>query len=114
MADLAPDARGAVGTIADRPGGVQVLGLLVVGLLAFALWQLVAAAVGFHWVRGGERVRKRVGAVAKAIAMAGLATIVVRYLAGRRSGSRAGALAVDVLALPAGRILLGLVAGSSW
>ncbi len=111
VADLAPDARGAVGTIADRPGGVQVLGLLVVGLLAFALWQLVAAAVGFHWVRGGERVRKRVGAVAKAIAMAGLATIVVRYLAGRRSGSRAGALAVDVLALPAGRILLGLVAG---
>jgi hypothetical protein len=118
--DLAPDAQGAVGTIADRPGGVQVLGLLVVGLVAFAVWQLVAAAVGFRWVRGGERVRKRTGAVAKAIAMSGLAVIVVDYLLGRRSGSAdevnasgTTTLAAAVLALPAGRILLGLVAGTT-
>jgi Domain of Unknown Function (DUF1206) len=123
--DLAPDAQGAVGTIADRPGGVQALGVLVVGLVAFALWQLVAAAVGFRWVRGGERVRKRTGAVSKAIAMSGLAAIIVDYLVGRRSGAASPAadtggtntagvttLAAEVLALPAGRILLGLVAAT--
>lgn len=107
--DLDVDAQGAVGAIADRPGGVYTL---VVGLVAFALWQLVAAAVGFRWVRGGERVRKRTGAVAKAIAMSGLAAIMIDYLVGRHSGTRttANTLAADVLALPAGRILLGLVA----
>jgi Domain of Unknown Function (DUF1206) len=112
--DLAPDAQGAVGTIADRPGGVPVLGVLVVGLVAFALWQLVAAAVGFRWVQGGERVRKRTGAVAKAIAMSGLAAIIVNYLVGRRSGAptTANTVAADVLALPAGRILLGLLAAT--
>ena len=85
--DQAPDAQGAVGTIAGRPGGVVALGVVAVGLVAFALWQLVAAALGFRWVSGGERFRKRVGAVAKAIAMAGLAAIVIQYLVGRRAGA---------------------------
>jgi hypothetical protein len=72
----------------------------------------VAAALGFRWVTGGERFRKRVGAVAKAIAMSGLAAIVINYLVRRRAGATTTAsdLAADVLALPAGRILLGLVA----
>ena len=110
--DQAPDAQGAVGTIAGRPGGVVALGVVAVGLVAFALWQLVAAALGFRWVSGGERFRKRVGAVAKAIAMTGLAAIVIEYLVGRRAGAvtTASSLAAQVLALPAGRILLGLVA----
>jgi len=39
-------------------------------------------------VSGGERLRKRVGAVAKAIAMVALAAVVLRYLMGR--GEAAG------------------------
>jgi hypothetical protein len=110
--DQAPDAQGAVGTIAGRPGGVVALGVVTVGLVAFALWQLVAAALGFRWVSGSERFRKRVGAVAKAIAMTGLAAIVIQYLVGRRAGASTtvSSLAAQVLALPAGRILLGLAA----
>jgi hypothetical protein len=110
--DQAPDAQGAVGTIAGRPGGVVALGVVAVGLVAFALWQLVAAALGFRWVSGSERFRKRVGAVAKAIAMTGLAAIVIQYLVGRRAGASTtvSSLAAQVLALPAGRILLGLAA----
>jgi hypothetical protein len=101
-----------VGTIAGRAGGVVALGVVAVGLVAFALWQLVAAALGFRWVSGSERFRKRVGAVAKAIAMTGLAAIVIQYLVGRRAGASTtvSSLAAQVLALPAGRILLGLVA----
>jgi hypothetical protein len=107
------DAGGAVGTIAHTPGGVLALVLAAIGLVAFALWQVTAAAIGFRWVRGGERVRKRVGAVAKSIAMTALAVVVVNYLTGVRGGGEATAqdVAANVLELPAGRVLLGLVAG---
>lgn len=109
--DAPPDAAGAVGTIAATPGGVLALVVAVVGLLAFALWQLTAAAVGFRWVRGGERVRKRVGAVAKSIAVCGLAGIIVEYLTGiRSSNGTVQQLAAQVLTLPAGRLLLGIAA----
>lgn len=110
--DAQPDAVGAVGAIARGPGGGIALGFAAVGLAAFALWQVTAAAVGFHWVDGGERVRKRTGAVAKAIAMTALAVIVVDYLLGtrREQPTTAPMLAAQVLALPAGRILLALAA----
>jgi hypothetical protein len=108
--DAPPDAVGAVGTIASTPGGVIALAVAVVGLVAFALWQLTAAAIGFRWVHGNERVRKRVGAVAKSIAVSGLAGIVIEYLAGIRSpnGTTVQQLAAQVLELPAGRVLLGV------
>jgi hypothetical protein len=110
--DVAPDAQGAVGTIAARPGGGLVLAIAVVGLLSFALWQVAAAVLGFRWVTGGERFRKRVGAVAKAAAMAGLAAMIINYLTGLGSDqpSTAATLAARLLALPAGRLLLALVA----
>jgi hypothetical protein len=111
--DMPADADGAVGTIAHTPGGVLALALAAVGLVAFALWQVTAAAVGFRWVDGGERFRKRVGAVAKAIAMTALAVVVLNYLTGLGSGGGATAqsVAAGVLALPAGRVLLAFGAG---
>lgn len=112
-ADAPADPDGAIGTVARTPGGFAALGLGVVGLVAFAVWQLSAAAVGFRWVHGGERVRKRVGAVAKTIATGGLALVVVDYLLGvRREGGDTAArtLAQSLLALPAGRLLLGAAA----
>jgi len=108
--DAPPDAGGAVESVARTPGGVFALGVAAVGLLAFALWQVTAAAVGFRWVSGGERVRKRVGAVSKAVAMTGLAVVVLNYLAGVRSAGDATtrSVAAGVLSLPAGPALLGL------
>jgi hypothetical protein len=110
--DAPPDAVGAVGTIARTPGGVFALLVAVIGLLAFALWQLTAAAIGFRWVHGNERMRKRVGAVMKSIAVSALAGIVIDYLAGVGSARATSVqqLAAHVLELPAGRVLLGLVA----
>jgi hypothetical protein len=111
--DAPADAGGAVGTIAQTPGGLLALALAAVGLVAFALWQVTAAAVGFRWVRGGERMRKRVGAVAKAVAMTALGVVVVNYLTGVGSGGEATvqSVAAQVLALPGGRLLLGVAAG---
>jgi hypothetical protein len=110
--DAPPDAVGAVGTIARTPGGALALVVAVVGLLAFALWQVTAAAIGFRWVQGNERMRKRLGAVAKSIAVAGLAGVVIDYLTGMGSAraTTVQQLAGHVLELPAGRVLLGLAA----
>jgi hypothetical protein len=112
--DAPADAEGAIGTIARTPGGLIALAVAAVGLVAFALWQVTAAAIGFRWVDGGERVRKRVGAVAKAIAMSALAVIIADYLLdlGSAGGTTAQAVAAGVLGLPAGRVLLGLGAGT--
>lgn len=111
--DAPADPDGAIGTVARTPGGFATLVLGVVGLTAFALWQLSAAAVGFRWVQGGERFRKRIGATAKAIATGGLALVVLDYLLGvRRPGGDTAVrgLAGTLLELPAGRLLLGAAA----
>jgi hypothetical protein len=105
------DAQGAVAEIATGAGAVGLV-VAVVGLVAFAIWQLTAAALGFRWVSGGERVRKRVGAVTKALTMLGLAVVAVAFLrSGPRSGD-AGARAVvaDLLLLPGGRLLVAAAA----
>ena len=110
---VSADAQGAVGTLARTRFGGLALGIGAAGLAAFALWQLTAAAVGFRWVSGGERARKRAGAIAKAITMLGLAGVVMHYLLGRRQeagDARAVAVSADLLALPAGRGLLGVAA----
>lgn len=105
------DAGGAIGTVARTGPGLAVLALTAVGLAAFALWQVTAAAIGFHWVEGGERFRKRVGAVSKAIATGALAGLVIGFLAGvRGSGGDMSVQVVagDVLSLPGGRLLLAV------
>jgi hypothetical protein len=110
---VSADAQGAVGTLARTRFGGLALAISAVGLVAFAVWQLSAAAVGFRWVCGRERARKRAGAIAKAIAMLGLAGVVGHYLLGRgEEPPNAGAvsLSADLLALPAGRAILGIAA----
>jgi len=105
------DAQGAVAEIATGAGAVGLV-VEVVGLVAFAVWQLTAAALGFRWVSGGERVRKRVGAVMKALTMLGLAVVAVAFLrSGPRSGD-AGArdVVADLLLLPGGRLLVAVAA----
>jgi Domain of Unknown Function (DUF1206) len=108
--DAPADAVGAVGTIARTPGGVFALLVAAIGLFAFALWQVTAAAVGFTWVDGAERTRKRVGAVAKSVAVTALGGTVIDYLTGLGSArsTTVQQLAGQVLELPAGRLLLGL------
>jgi uncharacterized protein DUF1206 len=108
--DAPPDAVGAVGTIARTPGGVFALLMAALGLFAFALWQVTAAAIGFRWVDGAERMRKRVGAVAKSVAVTALGGTVIDYLTGLGSArsTTVQQLAGQVLELPAGRLLLGL------
>jgi hypothetical protein len=107
------DQYGAVAAVASvGPVGTLLLVAFVAGLLAFAAWQVCAAAVGFRWVSGGERFRKRVGAVAKTIAVLAVAVVAVRVVIGDPSTGRAGPqmLVTWLLALPGGRLLVAAVA----
>jgi hypothetical protein len=57
-----PDQQGALTGLTGSGSGVTVLAVMVVGLVAFAVWQGLAAVAGFRWTSGMTRVRKRAGA----------------------------------------------------
>jgi hypothetical protein len=83
-----------------------LLVLITMGLLAFALWQLAAAAFGQAY-----GVRRRIGAAAKAVACGALATVTAGFVDGRGEPSGdtgARTLTGRVLALPGGALLVGL------
>ena len=107
-----PDQQGALAAVAARPLGVVALVVVVGGLVAFAVWQGLAAATGFRWTSGGERVRKRVGAGAKTVAVLAVAAVGVRLLATGSAGSGSSGpqkASADLLTLPGGQVAVALV-----
>jgi hypothetical protein len=103
--DAAADANGAVATIARTGFGAVVLVLVTAGLLAFALWQVTSAVLGRDHGR-----RQRLGALAKALACAVLASLTAGFVDGRgeQSGDPgARTLTATVLAWPGGELLVG-------
>lgn len=107
------DQQGAVATLAAQPLGFVVIAVGVLGLAAFAVWQGVAAATGFRWASGWARTQRRIAAGAKAVGVLTVAAIGVRLLVTGSSGSSSGgsrATTADLLALPGGQLLVGLVA----
>jgi len=108
-----PDQQGALGSLVGSGAGVMVIIVVVIGLVAFALWQSLAAATGFRWTSGGVRFRKRVGAGAKTIAVLAVAVAGIRLLltgsSGGSSSTSSEAATAGLLALPAGRLLVGVV-----
>lgn len=117
------DQEGAIAVVAGiGPVGAVLLGLAILGLVAFGVWQIRAALGGFRWTSGGERLRKRVGAAGKAIAMFSVAWLAFPPAIGPLRGPPPGGppapsaphavndLVAAVLDLPAGRLLVGVVA----
>lgn len=108
-----PDQQGALSSLISEPMGLGVIAVMTLGLLAFAVWQGLAAAAGFRWTSGGERFRKRVGAAAKTVAVLAVAGVGARLLLTGSSGGSSSAGSEEVtaglLVLPAGRILVGVL-----
>jgi len=106
------DQQGAVSTIAAQPFGTVLLWLLAIGLIAFAIWQGLSAATGFHWISPeGKRTRKRLGVAGRALAVLAIAAVTVRLLVSGQHGSsdqKPQEFTAQLLALPAGRALVGL------
>lgn len=97
---------GALGGIAQAPGGLVLIWVLVVGLAALGLWQLVSAVL----VREEDRKRRwaaRAKSIGKGVAYLALAGIGVRVgLGGSGGGNTEQDLTAQLLATPGGVVLV--------
>ncbi|OLR90962.1 DUF1206 domain-containing protein [Actinokineospora bangkokensis] len=112
--DQQADQTGALSEVASTSFGAVVLWVLAVGLLAFGVWQLLMAAFSYQWVEAGhKRVLKRISAAVRGVVGLSLGTAAIRIASG--SGAQGGdskqqELTARLLALPFGRVLVGIAA----
>ncbi|WP_309572016.1 DUF1206 domain-containing protein [Deinococcus sp.] len=107
------DTKGALIRLDDLPGGQVLMWLLVLGLLGYALWQLLRAALDpeHHGTKPGALL-KRTGYTLSGGANIALAIFAARVASrGSISHSQNGTAnaASTVLHIPGGQFLLGLV-----
>jgi hypothetical protein len=107
------DQQGALSTLAGEPFGFALIVVIVVGLVAFGVWQGLAAVTGFRWASGWQRTQRRIAAGATAVGVLFVALIGVQLLVTGSSGSSSGSsqqTTAGLLALPGGRLIVGVVA----
>ncbi len=103
------DQSGALGALASAPGGQFILFVVVVGLAALGLWQIVSAIAG----RGGSK--GRAGAIASGLGqgvvyLAIAATALTFALGGSKSSaSSTTSFSATLLSTPGGVFLLVLI-----
>ena len=115
MQGAVSDQKGALTEIASQPFGKVLLGIVAVGLLAYALWRFVSGAVDPHDEADDDAkgIGKRVGYVASGVVYAGLAVSAARIVLGGGGGSgEEGAQHWTgvLLEMSFGQVLVGLVA----
>jgi hypothetical protein len=108
------DTRGALQRLSDLPGGQLLIWLLVVGLLGYALWQLLRAALDpeHHGTKPAALV-KRAGYLLSGganVALAVFAAQVALHAAATSEHNGTARAASTVLHIPGGQVLLGVVA----
>jgi hypothetical protein len=106
------DAQGALLRLQDLPLGTALVWLLVLGLVGYALWQLIRAALDPEG-QGTEAkgIVKRVGYAVSGVGNLALALFAARLaMAGSAARNQASEAqtAREVLQLPGGQLLLGL------
>jgi len=106
--------KGALTEIATQPFGRFLLGIVALGLAAYALWRFISGAIDPHDEADDDAkgIGKRIGYVASGVAYAGLAVTATRMVLGGGSGGGDGAQHWTgvLLEMSFGQILLGLVA----
>jgi hypothetical protein len=104
--DEQADQQGALRAVRDQPLGAVLLGVLAVGLAAYAVWRFVDAWTGDKWV-------ERAGHVISGLVHLGLAVVAAKLVldSGSGGGSRDQAPTATARALeaPGGRFLVGVV-----
>src|SRR6478752_7191135 len=101
--------QGALDELAGQPFGAVLLWLVVIGLLAMAVWQLVDAIWGHRDRPSGiKRIRKRLGSAGKAVAYAVIAIAAISTLRGtsQSSDSKEEGWTARLLSAPFGRVLV--------
>jgi hypothetical protein len=109
------DQNGAVQEVGSTQFGAVMLWVLAIGLVAYGAWQLLMAAVGFRWVhKKSKRVRRRIAAVVRAVIAIALGVYAARLATGSGGGGsgdqRQQEFTAKLLSLPAGQVLVAIVA----
>jgi hypothetical protein len=104
------DQRGALRTLAEQPAGKLLLGIVAVGLLAYAVWRVIGAVADSEG-KGNEPkgLAARGGQAFRGVLYSGLgieAWRLLRGTAGSASGNRTAHWTARAMELPAGRALV--------
>ncbi|WP_053731915.1 DUF1206 domain-containing protein [Nocardia sp. NRRL S-836] len=106
------DSKGALTELAEN--GAWLLWTVGIGLIFFAVWQLLLAFVGYTYVtKKRKRISKRVGSAARAVTASGIALAAFKYAtSGATSDStqQQQELTAQVLSWPGGQLIVGAIA----
>nr|WP_246278336.1 DUF1206 domain-containing protein [Phytohabitans rumicis] len=104
------DQSGALRTLAQQPLGSVLVGAVVVGLLAMAVWQALEAAIGHREDSGGERTFERLASAGRVAVYGYFAWTGYKVLKGANSDSadKQQSLSADLMGSEGGRWLVGL------
>jgi hypothetical protein len=109
----ATNQQGALQQIAQGPFGKVLLVLMAIGLVGYATWRLVRAALG-HGPEAGDDTKDRIAGLVSGIAYAALAVTAIKILAGSGGGGGPSndpqGTTGGVLDWPGGRVLV-IIAG---
>jgi hypothetical protein len=101
---------GALQEIASKPGGQILTWIIAIGLIAYALWRLLSAALGARIDPIATDAKQRVKALAEGIGYGAVAIIAVKIATGSGSSSGGGGQQKTAMVLdwPGGQFLVGL------
>jgi hypothetical protein len=105
------DQSGALHNLAEKPFGTFLIVVLIVGLIALAIWQLLEAAIGHRSERGRHRLYERIVSVGRAAFYLYLTWTGIKVLRGKSASSAdtQQQASEDLMVSGGGRIALGLV-----
>ncbi|MFC0109023.1 DUF1206 domain-containing protein [Kibdelosporangium aridum] len=109
------DQKGAVSSLAESPVGPVLLWGLAVGLLAYALWQILMIFNGYTWVEEGkQRFLRKFGAGSRAFVAAAIGIYTIELATGSGGGGSSNQSTQEwtakLMAQPFGRVLVGILA----
>jgi hypothetical protein len=104
------DQSGAFRYLAARPFGRVLLVVIIIGLAAMAVWQLLLAAIGHRAERGFARIAERLASLARTVIYAGLALTAYHVVEGAPASNAAQqeSTTAGVMARPWGHLLIGV------
>ncbi|MFB4310793.1 DUF1206 domain-containing protein [Actinomadura sp. GTD37] len=106
------DRKGALQAVADKPGGPVVLGLMVAGFAALALWQYAEAVYG-RPVSGGDKPTERLGSAARGVMYTAGCAGTLAFLFGHQgtsSDQQSKTITARLMGEPGGRWLVAAAA----
>ena len=105
------DQSGALHKLAEEPFGAFLIVVIIVGLIAMAIWQLLEAAVGHRAERGRHRLYERIVSAGRAAFYLYLTWTGIKVLRGKTASSAdtQQQASEDLMVSGGGRVAVGLV-----